>query len=192
LKKYIERDDTDCGILTACAISLTDFSDEDTEDSQNVILPPLAIQTETVDDVHFAERLTPEQRQVAASLCHSFSDVLTDITGTTNLEKHKIELTSLDPIRLKPYPIPFNTEETIREEVEKMLKLNVIEPSSSPYSAPIVIARKKDGTNRFCIDFRKLKNVTVFDAEPMSNPESIFSKITGKHYITKIDLSKGY
>ena len=192
LKKYIERDETDGGILTACAISLIDFNDEDTDDSQNSILPPLAIQTETVDDVHFAERLTPEQRQVAESLLHSFSDVLTDIPGTTNLVKHKIELTSLDPIRLKPYPIPFNTEETIREEVEKMLKLNVIEPSSSPYSAPIVIARKKDGTNRFCIDFRKLNNVTVFDAEPMTNPDSIFSKITGKHYISKIDLSKGY
>ena len=73
-----------------------------------------------------------------------------------------------------------------------MFQLNVIEPSSSPYSAPIVLARKKDGTNRFCIDFRKLNNITVFDAEPMPNPDSIFSKLTGKRYVTKIDLSKGY
>ena len=73
-----------------------------------------------------------------------------------------------------------------------MLQLNVIEPSSSPYSAPFVLARKKDGTNRFCIDFRKLNNNTVFDAEPMPNPNSIFSKLTGKFYVTKIDLRKGY
>ena len=143
-------------------------------------------------DVNFAERLTPKQRQTVESLCDSFRDVLTDIPGTTNLVKHKIELTSSDPIRLKQYPIPFNTESIIREEVEKMLQLNVIEPSSSPYSAPIVLARKKDGTNRFCIDFRKLNNITVFDAEPMPNPDSIFSKLTGKRYVTKIDLRKGY
>jgi hypothetical protein len=88
--------------------------------------------------------------------------------------KHKIDLTSPDPLRIKPYPIPFNTENVIREEVEKMLKLKVVEPSSSPYSALVVIARKKDGTNRFCIDFRKRNNVTVFDAGPLPNPDSIF------------------
>jgi hypothetical protein len=80
----------------------------------------------------------------------------------------------------------------IKAVVEKMLQLKVIEPSSSPYSAPVVIARKRDGTNRFCIDFRKLNNITVFDAEPMLNPENIFSKITGKKFLSKIDLSKGY
>ena len=62
-------------------------------------------------DVNFAERLTPEQRQTVESLCDSFRDVLTDVPGTTNLVKHKIELTSSDPTRLKQYPITFNTEE---------------------------------------------------------------------------------
>ena len=72
-----------------------------------------------------------------------------------------------------------------------MLQLSVIEPSS-PYSAPVVLARRKDRTNRFCIDFCKHNNITVFDAEPMPNPDSIFSKLTRKLYVTKIDLSKGY
>lgn len=73
-----------------------------------------------------------------------------------------------------------------------MLQLKVIEPSSSPYCAPIVIARMKDGTNRFCVDFRKLNNITVFDSEPMTNPGSIFAKTSGKKFVSKIDLSKGY
>ena len=114
----------------------------------NTILPPQTTQSKTVKDVNFAEHLTPE-RQTVESLCDSFRNVLTDIPGATNLVKHKIKLTSSDPIRLKQYPIPFNTESIIREEVEKMLQLNVIEPSSSPYSAPIVLARKKDRTNDF-------------------------------------------
>ena len=179
MKKYIERDETNCGVLTTCAVSLIDFSEGDIEDPQNTILPPQTTQSETVKHVNFAERLTPEQRLTVESLCDSFRDVLTDIPGTTNLVRHKIELKSSDPIRLKQYPIPFNTESIIREEVEKMLQLNVFEPSSSPYSAPIVLARNKDGTNRFCIDFRKLNTITVFDAEPMPNPDRSF-KADGK------------
>ncbi|XP_065925002.1 uncharacterized protein [Magallana gigas] len=192
LKKYVERDTLNCGVLSTCAISLIDFSDLDDDEQQDSILMPPVTQTETAKDIKFADRLTPDQLETAKSLCDSFSDVFTDIPGMTNLVEHKIVVTSSEPVRVKPYPIPFSTEKTITEEVQKMLQLNVIEPSSSPYSAPVVIARKKDGTNRFCIDNRRLNCATVFDAEPMPSPESIFSKMTGKKFVSKIDLSKGY
>ncbi|XP_065939198.1 uncharacterized protein [Magallana gigas] len=192
LKKYVERDTLNCGVLSTCAISLIDFSDLDDDEQQDSILMPPVTQTETAKDIKFADRLTPDQLETAKSLCDSFSDVFTDIPGMTNLVEHKIVVTSSEPVRVKPYPIPFSTEKTITEEVQKMLQLNVIEPSSSPYSAPVIIARKKDGTNRFCIDYRRLNCATVFDAEPMPSPESIFSKMTGKKFVSKIDLSKGY
>nr|XP_034320976.1 uncharacterized protein LOC117687844 [Crassostrea gigas] len=192
LKKYVERDTLNCGVLSTCAISLIDFSDLDDDEQQDSILMPPVTQTETAKDIKFADRLTPDQLETAKSLCDSFSDVFTDIPGMTNLVEHKIVVTSSEPVRVKPYPIPFSTEKTITEEVQKMLQLNVIGPSSSPYSAPVVIARKKDGTNRFCIDYRRLNCATVFDAEPMPSPESIFSKMTGKKFVSKIDLSKGY
>jgi hypothetical protein len=58
----------------------------------------------------------------------------------------------------------------VDSEIEnKMLKLWVIEESNSPYSSPIVIVKRKDGTNRLCIDVRALNRVTLFDAEPMPN-----------------------
>ncbi|XP_061180784.1 uncharacterized protein LOC133189428 [Saccostrea echinata] len=192
LKKYIPREEIRCGVLTTCAISLIDFSEEGTPDEQNLMMLPTDSQTETVSDVRFNEGLDANKLESVKCLCESYADVLTDVPGMTTLVKHKIELTSSDPIRVKQYPIPFNTESVIKEEVEKMLQLNVIEPSVSPYSSPVVIARKKDGTNRFCIDFRRLNSVTVFDAEPMPNTESIFSKMAGKKYVSKLDLSKGY
>ena len=55
--------------------------------------------------------------------------------------------------------------------IQDMLDLGVIEPSISSYSSPIVLVPKKDGSVRFCIDFRKLNKVTEFDAEPMPNME---------------------
>lgn len=98
--------------------------------------------------------------------------------GTTNIVVHKINVTLSEPVRVKTYPVPFHTEKT--EEVQKMLQLKVIEPSSSPYSAPVVIARKKDGTNRFCIEYRRPNSDTVFDDEPIASPDSIFSKMAEK------------
>jgi hypothetical protein len=73
-----------------------------------------------------------------------------------------------------------------------MLDQGVIEPSNSPYSSPVVLVKKKDGTNRFCIDFRQLNKITIFDAEPMPDMESVLSKLAGHKYISKLDLSKGY
>ena len=73
-----------------------------------------------------------------------------------------------------------------------MLELGIIEPSNSPYSSPVVLVKKQDGSYRFCCDFRKLNSITVFDAEPIGNPDDLFVKMSNSKYFTKIDLSKGY
>ena len=121
-----------------------------------------------------------------------YSDVLTDSPGLTNLAKHVIRLTSDKPVRTKPYPLPFMSREIVCEEVRRMLETEIIEPSKSPYSSPIVIVKKKDGSNRFCIDFRAVNRVTVFDAETIPNADDIFVQLAGYRYVSKFDLCKGY
>lgn len=121
-----------------------------------------------------------------------FSDVLSDLPGLTTLGVHQIKLTSEKPIRSKPYPLSFTSRDTVCEEVRKMLEAGVIEPSDSPYSSPIVIVKKKDGTNGFCIDFRAINKIIVFDAETIPNADDIFVKLTGCKYVSKFDLSKAY
>ena len=66
------------------------------------------------------------------------------------------------------------SREIVCEEVRRMLETEIIEPSKSPYSSPIVIVKKKDGSTRFCIDFRAVNRVTVFDAETIPNADDIF------------------
>ena len=73
-----------------------------------------------------------------------------------------------------------------------MLEADIIEPSKSPYCTPVMIANKKDGSNKFCIDFRKLNFITKFDAEPMANADDIMAKLSGCKFFPKIDLSNGY
>ena len=73
-----------------------------------------------------------------------------------------------------------------------MLRLGVIEPSESAYSSPLLLVKKADGSFRPCVDFRMLNRVTIFDAEPMSNPEQIISSLTRDLFFSKVDCSKGY
>jgi hypothetical protein len=136
--------------------------------------------------------LSDDQGKEIGEVLNSFHEVLSEVPGCTNLIQHKIHLTTSEPVRIKPYPVPFAVRETINNEIDDMLKLGVIEPSESPYSAPIVLVKKPDGSNRFCVDFRALNKITIFDPEPMNNQQDIFSQLTGDRYFSKLDLSKGY
>ena len=119
-----------------------------------------------------------------------FPDVFTDIPGKTNLVECDITLTSQEPVKVKQYPMPYSMTDDLKKEVQQMLELGVIEHSESPYNFPIVMIRKKDRTNRCCIDFRQLNR--IFNAEPTPNAEEIFTKVAGHQFFSRLDLTKGY
>jgi hypothetical protein len=65
----------------------------------------------------------------------------------------------------------------IRNEIQPMLEMNVIEETNSPYASPIVMIKKRDGSYRFCVDYRKLNQITVFDPEPMVRHDELFTQV---------------
>ena len=73
-----------------------------------------------------------------------------------------------------------------------MLDMGIVRHSESPYSSPIVTVKKKDGSIRVCIDFRKLNNLTVFDAEPIPNQDELMIQLSRAKFATRVDLAKGY
>ena len=82
--------------------------------------------------------------------------------------------------------------DAVKSEVVEMCRLGVIERSDSPYSSPLLLVKKKDGTNRPVIDFRRINKVTVFDAESMPRVEDIYVKMATARYFSSIDFCKGY
>ena len=159
--------------------------------SLDISLPRLQ-PTETVEDVQINPELSPEKKEQLRSLVREFSDVLTDLPGRTSITEHEIKLMTDEPVRSKPYPVPHAMKDTMKSEIDSMLKLGIIVPIESPYASPVVMVKKPDGSNRFCIDYRKLNRITQFDAEPVGNPDEIFARLSKGRYFTKLDLSKWY
>ncbi len=154
-------------------------------------LPPLDPK-ESLSDVHVSENLDETQRSNVEKLLDSYQEVLTDLPGKTNLGEHEIKLVDDEPVKRKPYPIPHALRGKVREEIQTMLKMGIIERSNSPYASPLVICKKSDGSDRYCVDMRLINQKTIFDCEPIADQEEIFANLAEDRYFTKIDLSKGY
>ena len=80
--------------------------------------------------------------------------------GHTDTVKMQIEVENHEPIKMRPYRTPIKNREVIDKAINEMLDADVIRRSRSPWSFPVVIVDKKDGSKRFCVDFRKLNQVT--------------------------------
>ncbi|GFO36761.1 Zinc finger protein [Plakobranchus ocellatus] len=118
---------------------------------------------EIVNDLKYGDELTLDQRRQLEEVALTYSFIFSDRPGTVSTEQHRIELTSSIPVRQGPYPVPYTMRQTLRDELREMEELGAIRKSSSPYASPAVVVKKKDGTNRVCIDYRRLNKLTVFD-----------------------------
>jgi hypothetical protein len=99
---------------------------------------------------------------------------------------------TVNPPAARPRPLSLAEREQVRKELEKMLKLGVIRPSNSPWSSPIVLVTKKDGSVRFCVDYRKLNGITIKDSYPMPRLEDLLNRLHGKKYFSVLDARSGY
>ncbi|XP_041355427.1 uncharacterized protein LOC121373051 [Gigantopelta aegis] len=198
LKKYVDREKEDERekVETVCVAVVEEELIEEKcveklEEKVNIVLPSL-VKTETWERCDLSRDLDVKQTQDMKSVLRKYDDVLSDKPGRTDLETFKLELTSEEPVRLKPYPIPFSLTNVVKEEVDQMLEMDVIEKTNSAYASPIVLVRKKEGTYRFCTDYRRLNQIVVYDAEPIPNIDELLSKMSGAKFFTKIDLCKEY
>ena len=106
--------------------------------------------------------------------------------------KNAIDTGAHRPIHTAPYRKSNRDEQLLREETQKLLDNDIIEHSTSPWSSPVMLVKKKDGTTRFCVDYRRLNQVTTKDAFPLPRIHDIYDQLTKATYFTKMDFKAGY
>ena len=136
------------------------------------------------------KELTVIQKQKLQTLLLKYSILFQEKDSLTSLICHKIENSKtvfVKPRRLSQFE--YEKAETLKNE---MLEKGVIRESSSPYNSPILMVTKKDGSLRFCIDYRQLNTVTKHTKYPLTNPYSCFKKLHNGFYFTSLDLVSAY
>ncbi len=112
--------------------------------------------------------------------------------GRTSIVRHEITTNGTPPIRQRPYRTAPPQRELITQHITSMLETDIIEPSVSPWASPIVLVKKKDGSTRFCIDYRKLNAVTKKDSYPLPHIQESLDLLGKTEYFTTLDLFSGY
>ncbi|HBK71150.1 MAG TPA: hypothetical protein DDZ39_05755 [Flavobacteriaceae bacterium] len=139
--------------------------------------------------------LNNEQNQAMENIFQKYSKVFaTDDfdLGKTNIIKHFIPLDKDNPIKQRPYKAAYALKGEIKKQVEDMKHNKVIRNSFSPWASPIVMVKKKDGTMRFCVDYRKLNTVTRKDTYPLPRIDEMLDKLNNSKFFTSLDLQSGY
>ncbi|BHF62235.1 hypothetical protein SprV_0200521600 [Sparganum proliferum] len=119
-------------------------------------------------------------------------DVNNRSLGHTKVLQHCIDTGDARPIRQAPRRIPINYQKDLEKMIQDMLNRSIIRPSSSPWASPIVLVKKKDGTLRLCVDYRRLNSVTKRDSFPPPRIDDTIDALSGAAWFSTLDLASGY
>lgn len=171
-----------CALQTAEVESLpcTSFSDKDED---------------WLSKFHWPE--DPAHAQAIRDLVLEYRDVFSTHSldyGQTNLVEHRIDFKdeNVSPIKLRYRRIPPCMVDEVRQYLDELIEAKQIRPSMSPWSFPLVLVRKKDGSIRLCIDYRRLNTLCKRDSFSLPRLDETMDALIGAKYFSKLDLKSGY
>ena len=177
----------------ACVLQIEDEIEE--PDVSNEVLEKNDEDVNEIVELAASDLQDSQIKEKLSSLIGIYRDVFAlakDPLGTAIGTEHSIDTNDNPPFKIAPYKVAPYKLPAVQEEIKEMLDKGVIVPSKSPYSSPIVMVPKKDGTNRMCIDYRKLNEVTTKDAYPLPRIGQTIDAFQGAGYFSSLDLASGY
>lgn len=128
-------------------------------------------------------------------MLQEFPDVFAEPTTLPPAKSHDHHIplkSNAIPVSIRPYRYNFFQKNEIEKQVSEMLNNGMIQPNHSPFSSPVLLVKKKDGSWRFCIDYRELNNMTIKDKFPILLVDDLMDELNGSCIYSKIDLRAGY
>ena len=177
-------------------VNHVDKREEDDDVIENKTQSPNEKEKEPYEQVKIDEtNLTPEQLVQVKALLKSKAQAFAAkdaAPSKANNVTHTIDTGNHKPIHVPKYRVSHKERPIIEKHVQEMLHNKVIEPSKSPWSFPVVLEPKKDGTIRFCIDYRRLNDITIKDSYALPRIDSALAMLNGNQFFSSLDLAAGY
>ena len=122
-------------------------------------------------------------------LTHQLQEAFNSEPEEASLQAYDLQTEHKKPVVRKPYRPPLNLKPSIDREIDQLLKLGIIQPSTSPWSSPVIPVPKKDGSVRLCVDFRWVNEHTLQDTYPLPRVDDLLAQVSAKQFLTTLDLS---
>lgn len=147
-----------------------------------------------LDTVAINTPLVGEAKTTLLSLLNEYSDsfITGTATSTVNTGYMEIKLNSDAPVHYRPYKLSANEKAGVRGIVNDLLSKGIIRESQSEYASPIILVKKKDGSDRMCVDYRALNAITIKDRFPLPLIDDHIDKLGSAKYFTSLDMATGF
>ena len=137
--------------------------------------------------------LSKSQQRDMSELFGNYPTLFADVPGRTTIVEHDIVLQEgANPVKQQPYRLNPTKSAALQKEIKYMLENDLIEPSESPWSSPVILVPKPDSTYRMCIDFRKVNSLTKTDSHPIPRVDDCIDRVGQAKYVSKYDILQGY
>lgn len=153
--------------------------------------------TDVIQLCHIVERdnpappITPEVQQLLDKNIQVFEEP-TSLPPHRDFDHRVPLLAGAKPVNLKPYRYTPLQKNEIEKQISAMLQQGIIQHSHNPFSSPVLLVKKKDGSWRFCVDYRHLNAITVKHKYPMPIVDELIDELAGAKWFTKLDLRSGF
>lgn len=151
--------------------------------------------TTNIDFDYLDTDVPSEFRDELIRVLKTFERSFTTGVPTTRADTDPMTIRLKDPnktVYRRPYRLSPSERSIVREKVNELLKANIIQSSSSPFASPILLVKKKDGSDRMCVDYRELNDNTVPDRFPLPLISDQIARLHGAQFFTILDMASGF
>lgn len=162
---------------------------------QNSDIRSCVVNQEPITSDEIVTDLDADQQQDVLTVINEYRDLVAKIirqVGCTHLADAKLDMKDDQPVVYRPFRLSFHERVQVRDMVKELKDADIVEDSSSPYTSPVLLVKKKTGEMRMCVDYRKLNASTIPDKYPLPRIDDQIDRLQGDVFFSSIDLFSGY